>query len=431
MYKKGQWYAMKGAIKILKIYMLRLFMRVLYVFPIKNNRIIFSSYRGQQYSCNPKYISQTLLELYPKNFEVIWAFNEPDKFRYLEKQGIILVKFNSLKRFYYEATAKVSINNIGSFSWLPLRKDQEHINTWHSGLDLENCGINEPENDIITRYTIRLSGKETTLFLSANRVFSDYSVKVQFGYYGMMLNCGLPRGDNLINEKSETIRKRVRNSFNIDEKDIVVMYAPTWRYGGAKDMPKMDYIQLSNSLRKRFGSEFVIWNRSHHLSKDARIIGDEHLMDVTNYSDIQELVISCDILISDYSSVIWDGALGRKYVIQYAPDAQKFEKDRGLYVPVGKWCIPAIMTMEDLCNYLSNINFSKELEYSKNLLDMMGSYETGCSSEICCRWIADKCFGTHDENSIYLPYLSKTTDSLDYTLIEKLNSQESLITKEI
>ncbi|MBS4960408.1 MAG: CDP-glycerol glycerophosphotransferase family protein [Clostridiales bacterium] len=421
----------RGIIKIVIIYILRLFIKVLYVFPIKNNRIIFNSYRGQQYSCNPKYISQTLVELYPNNFEVIWAFNDPNKFRYLEKQGIILVKFNSLKRFYYEATAKVSINNIGSFSWLPLRKGQEHINTWHSGLDLENCGMNEPANDIITRYTIGLSGRETTLFLAANKVFSDYSAKVQFGYYGMMLNCGLPRGDNLINEKSEIIRKRVRNSFNIDENDIVVMYAPTWRYGGAKDMPKMDYIKLSNSLKKRFGSEFVIWNRSHHLSSNTQIIGDEHLIDVTNYSDIQELVISCDILISDYSSVIWDGALGGKYVIQYAPDAEQFEKERGLYVPVGKWCIPAMMTMEDLCNYLRNINFSEGLKYSKNLLDMMGSYETGCSSEICCRWIADKCFGTHDENSIYLPYLSKAADSPNYAIIEKLNSQESLISKEI
>ena len=76
----------KSYIKLFEIYMIRTMMRILYLFPIKNNRIVINSYRGQQYSCNPKYISEKLIEQYPGKYEIIWFFSEPEKFAFLKKQ---------------------------------------------------------------------------------------------------------------------------------------------------------------------------------------------------------------------------------------------------------------------------------------------------------------------------------------------------------
>ena len=107
---------------MLEIRILRVFMTVLHIFPIKQNRIILNSYTGTQYSCNPKYITEAILKRFPDKYEIIWTFKEPDKFQFLEEKGIKVVKYASIKRFYYEATAKVSINNIGSYSWQPIRR---------------------------------------------------------------------------------------------------------------------------------------------------------------------------------------------------------------------------------------------------------------------------------------------------------------------
>lgn len=64
------------------------FLCIFFVFPIKNNRIFFSAYSGRQYSCNPKYISDWIEQNYKDEFEIIWAFNEPDAFSYLKNRNI-------------------------------------------------------------------------------------------------------------------------------------------------------------------------------------------------------------------------------------------------------------------------------------------------------------------------------------------------------
>lgn len=408
---------MKGFIKILKIYIMRIVMRVFYIFPIKDNRIIINSYKGTQYACNPKYISEKLIELYPGKFEIIWAFNDPKKYRFLEKDGIRLIKFNSLQRFYYEATAKISINNIGSFSWLPLRKGQEHVNTWHAGLNMANCGMNHPDNDKLTKWSIGLSGRETTLFLSPNKVFTDYGVIVQFDYSGKMLNCGLPRSDNLCNEKSEMVRLKTRKALRISSDTVVVLFAPSWRHKGMV-LPKMDYKMLAKALECRFGNKYVIWHRSHHLTKGTDVEKMDQLQDLTSYPDVEELILACDILISDYSSVIWDGVLAGKSVLRYVPDAEDFEGR--LYVPVDKLCIKAASSMEQLCNYLKSLEFATEHKNAARLLKMMESYETGKAAEIVAAWIANKCNIPTKEELDFKLYMGNSNGIPNTGLLDKL-----------
>ena len=73
-------------IKLFVIYILRFCMYCLRIFPVKKGRIIFNSYRGSQYSCNPKYISEYLEKYNNGNYELIWAFNH-----------IIILKIEELK----------------------------------------------------------------------------------------------------------------------------------------------------------------------------------------------------------------------------------------------------------------------------------------------------------------------------------------------
>ena len=92
---------MKSLIKLIKIYILRVLLYVLNCLPMKKNRVVFSSYRGTQYACNPRYISEYLVKEHPGEYEIIWAFQKPEKYDFLKKDGIKIVGYNSLKSFYY------------------------------------------------------------------------------------------------------------------------------------------------------------------------------------------------------------------------------------------------------------------------------------------------------------------------------------------
>ena len=377
----------KSIKKMLEIRILRVFMTVLHIFPIKQNRIILNSYTGTQYSCNPKYITEAILKRFPDKYEIIWTFKEPDKFQFLEEKGIKVVKYASIKRFYYEATAKVSINNIGSYSWQPIRKGQQHVNTWHSALDLNNCALMESANDKIMKKTIFMNAKETSLFLSANRFFTEFCIPKEFGYNGKILEYGLPRNDDYINGNAEKIKKEVRKKLNIAEDAVVVMYAPTWRYGKAKDAPKIDLELLNRAMQKRFGQNYLILFRAHHFAGNISVEMLEHVKNMTEYPSIQELVMATNILITDYSSVMWDAALMGEYVLLFAPDLEKYSKERGLYIPINEWCFPVSLNNKDLAAEIEKVDLEKGIEMAKKHLEKFGNLETGRAAEEFCNWL--------------------------------------------
>ena len=99
------------------------FLKFFFVFPIKKNRILFSSYSGKNYSCNPKYICEYLLNQYGDYLEIVWAFKNPKQDKNLDKR-IKVIRFKSVKYIYYLLTSKVVVDNVESWSILPKRKNQ-------------------------------------------------------------------------------------------------------------------------------------------------------------------------------------------------------------------------------------------------------------------------------------------------------------------
>mgnify|MGYP002711376240 CR=1 FL=1 len=67
-------------LKIIGIKTLRCGTHLFSFFPIKKGRVLLSSYLGESYSCNPKYISEYLQKNYPEKFEIVWAFKDTNKF---------------------------------------------------------------------------------------------------------------------------------------------------------------------------------------------------------------------------------------------------------------------------------------------------------------------------------------------------------------
>lgn len=381
----------KSILKLIVIYLLRGLMSILHIFPIKKNRIIFNAYSGRNYACSPRYITEYLLDEYPQKYELIWAFRNPSKFRYLEEKGIKVIGYASLKRFFYEATSKVSINNIGSFSWMPKTKSQLRINTWHGGGCYKRVGLGEEHNDIIRKYTMELSASNTSYMISSSKYSTEYVYPHDFGYKGEILNIGFPRNDILFLDNQNEIKKKICNFYGIDQKSKIILFAPTWRYNTVDEIVLPDFEQLKKSLKKRFNGNWVVLFRAHELMIASAKKGD--YINATNYSDMQELLVAADVLISDYSSCIWDYSL--KYsglCILFTPDLKKYRVERGFDVDIAKWGFPICENNEELIRCIESIDEEDYRWKMKEHHNNLGSYENGSACKKIGKIIEDFCW---------------------------------------
>lgn len=383
----------KSLFKLCAIYILKLFMILLHVFPVKNNRIIFNSYSGRQYACNPKYISMYLNEKYTGKYELIWAIRNASSYKWLTEEGIKVVEYYSLKRLFYEATAKVSINNVGSFSWMPNTKNQLRINTWHGGGCYKKVGLSETCNDMIKKRTMELTAKNTSYMLSTSKYFTEKVLPIDMGYFGKVLDIGFPRNDILFNGDVPKISVKVREYFNLDIKTKVILYAPTWRYEVRNNMVIPDFERVKDSCTRRFGGDWVVLLRTHDLMKTR--IRNLDCIDATEYPDIQELLVAVDILISDYSSCIWDFSLQKnKLCFLFTPDLKSYREERGFDIDIYEWGFPVCISNEELINAISTVNLEDFIKKMEGHHECLGNYDRGEACKKIARLICDFCFET-------------------------------------
>lgn len=376
------------------IYFYRISWRYLYCILVKreglqNNKIVFISHRGKQYSCNPMYICEYLLKNYPRQFEIIWAFDKPQQFSYLKEKGITVVKKESKNHLKHLMTAKVIITNVDFYVYLPKIKGQIALDTWHGGGSYKTCGFANVQNLKTRRSKLRFKilYSKVNLYLSSSTAFTQQTIRESRLFSGEVLEIGMPRNDILVNQDCPDIIEKVKEYFEIDKDIKIVLYAPTYRSEDELiEMPFLDFEHLKDILKKRFGGEWCCLYRQHHLGKTKAIYPDG-VLSAVEYPDMQELLYAADILISDYSSCIWDFSLQYKPVFLYCPDLGKYQEARDFYIPIEKWHFILAHDQDELDKKIDNFN---ETKYKKDILlhhQELGNTESGKATKIICERI--------------------------------------------
>ncbi|MHA6486940.1 CDP-glycerol glycerophosphotransferase family protein [Bacillus cabrialesii] len=338
----------------IKVY--ALFFFIMGKLPRKKKLIIFESYLGKQFSCNPRAIYE-YLKLHPEkyDFEMIWSINKKYEDRFKEF-GVKYSKRFSLDWLFKMATAQYWITNSRMPLWLPKPKGTIYIQTWH-GTPLKKLANDMDEVHMPGTSTNRYKQnflKEASKWdylISPNR-YSTEIFKQAFNFKKTIIESGYPRNDCLINLDNEEFKMKIKQTLKIKNDKKVVLYAPTWRdndfysKGNYKFSLKFDL----SRLQKRFGKNTVILFRMHYLINENFNFDkyDGFAVDVTNYPDIRELYIISDILITDYSSVFFDFANLNKPMIFYTYDLEKYKNDlRGFYFDFEKKAPGRIVTNEN------------------------------------------------------------------------------------
>lgn len=322
---------MRNKLKKIIIYFISTLLKAFWIIPVKKTRVLFLSFNGKQFSDSPKYVYEGMLK-YRGEYELIWVFSTPETLKNIDT--VSYVKKGSILYYYYFCTSKYIIVNDTSDIYMPVRNNQIYINTWHGGGWFKKVGMscdNYPEYSV---FEFKLKNKQTTYFTASSEYFVDTVLHRSFGYNGDILRIGMPR-NQIFYQSNDKLRISVRNKFVESEDTLLVLYAPTHR-SYKDEIPPLDVKLLSKSLNKRFGKNVKVLFRAHHLIGSFDI--DSSLIEnVTDYPDIQELLLACDIVLSDYSSCMWEAAIQYKPIIVYAPDAQKYIDSQGFFLDMDKW----------------------------------------------------------------------------------------------
>ena len=161
----------------------RFFLKFFWIFKIDDNKILFMSFNGLQYSDSPKSISDNILEKKIK-IKQVWAFHDKSKFVKLEKKGMILSNINSLHFIFHVLTSKAIIVNDFVNTFLPIRKSQILLNTWHGGGSFKTVGMTSKSWTGYDLFFYKIHRKMTNTFVSSSSYFNDTVLKRSFLYNG-------------------------------------------------------------------------------------------------------------------------------------------------------------------------------------------------------------------------------------------------------
>jgi CDP-glycerol glycerophosphotransferase len=170
--------------------------------------------------------------------------------------------------------------------------------------------------------------------LSPNHASTEV-LRRAFGFTGEILETGYPRNDVLNGPRREEIRDRVRRQFGVPDGTTVVLYTPTWRDDVLDARGRQDFsLHLDlEEFGRRLGGDYFLLLRTHFLiSAELPPIDGPGVRDVSAYPEVSDLYLAADVMVTDYSSTMFDFAVTGKPMLFYTYDLSDYrDRLRGFY----------------------------------------------------------------------------------------------------
>lgn len=316
----------------------KLYNKVFIKLPINKKRVMFESFLGRNVSGNPKYLyEQMIKDGLDNKYDLIWILNNIDE--PINGSGK-KVKRKTLKYYYYMATSKYWIFNCRQADEIIKRKENIYLQTWHGtplkklAMDMDN--VNMAGQTDINEYKEKFYNNSRRWdYLLIQNDYSREIFKKAFAFNKTILN-GYPANDILYTENNKESIDKIKDKLNIPKNKKIILYAPTWRDDNfyKKGHYRMNIELDLDKMQKELGNEYIILLRMHYLITNNINI-EKYKGFVYDYSqgyDIQELYLVSDILITDYSSVMFDYSNLNRPIIFFTYDIEQYRDAlRGFY----------------------------------------------------------------------------------------------------
>ena len=343
--------------------------------PVKRNKIVLDNFHGFGYGDSPKYIVEEIIRR-KLPYDLVWLVADMN----MEfPPEVRKVKIQSVRASYELSTARIIISNVKVA--LPYQKklSQFYIQTWHGSMAFKAIEA-DAQDKLKPNYLkeTKADSKLINLFLSSNSIQTQ-EIQTCFWYDGEIFECGSPRNDMLY--KPQGYQEKIKAQLGIIGKKLV-LYAPTFRDDHRKDVFNLDLDRLKTNLDKHFGNDWHILVRLHPNVMNKNLFENKsYITDVSLYPDMQELLLISDVLITDYSTIIYDMAIMRKVILLYAPDLEDYKTNRGLKPVYFKLPTRINQSNEELLEYIGSFDVSKYQHELDEFLGTIKVFDDGKASE--------------------------------------------------
>ena len=303
------------------------------------------SFHGRSFSDNPRALYQEMKQQDRfSDFSYVWVVRDAS----MRIEGAKTVKFGSLAFFYYLVKSRYWIFNCKTYPFMIRKKDQVYLQTWHgtplkrlahdiqisSDAKFYRSGLNAQEmqstyDDDVKKYTYMIAPNSfcTRVFQSAFGIEKE-----------RLIETGYPRNDILINA-DEQKKQEIRARLGIPEGKKVLLYAPTWRDNSFVAAGYTFELQADfRKWKEMLADEYVLLFKPHYLIINKFSDTEElngFLYNVDASSEISDLYLIADVLVTDYSSVFFDYAILGRPIYFYMYDLDSYREElRGFYIDI-------------------------------------------------------------------------------------------------
>lgn len=297
-------------------------------------RFVYNSFEGR-YSDSPRALYEALVAR-GGDHEHLWLA-DPAHADAFAAAGVPTVQFAAGDGLAALNNADVLIANTHTDVLWDKRPNAIYLQTWH-GTPLKRIHW-----DVLWAPPGRLERlsrdvERWDLLVSPNRS-STPLLRGAFRYDGEVLESGYPRNDVLSAPDRDEVRGAVRAELGIPDDRTVVLYAPTWRDAevfGPDEAPLQTEFRLAfdvDAFTEQLGDDHVLLLRLHYMLT-SRFRAAEHpaVRDVSFYADISRLYLAADVLVTDYSSAMFDFAVTGRPILFFTYDLDDYrDRSRGFY----------------------------------------------------------------------------------------------------
>jgi CDP-glycerol glycerophosphotransferase len=303
---------------------LRLYYQVQLRRPIDESLAVYAAYWYRGYACNPAAIYERAAELAPhiRGVWVVWG----DRLQSLP-DGVAHVEPHT--RAYYRTLARARwlVNNVGFPEHVVKRPGTTQVQT-HHGTPLKVMGLDQQRFPVTARGmdfddVLRSCG-QWDFSVTSNPHTTEVWERA-FPFSGEVLEVGYPRNDQLATATPQDVA-RARRELGLAPDEVALLYAPTHRDHHAGFKPVLDVEDFAD----RLGAGHRVLVRAHYFYDTPAMPKHPLIKDVSRHPSIETLCLASDLLVTDYSSLMFDYAVLDRPIIIFAPDWETYRTVRGV-----------------------------------------------------------------------------------------------------
>jgi CDP-glycerol glycerophosphotransferase len=292
---------------------------------IEPDLVLFESWHGS-YSDNPRGISEELLHR-SSPLRQAWVLRERPVGL---PESVAVVAPGTRRYLEYLGRARYLVSNNSMPGYFSKKRGTTYLQTWHGtplkriGFDIARPAFRDSKRSM---ENLRRDVAQWDYLISQNQ-FSTEILRNAFHYRGPIMEVGYPRNDLLSSPRATPLRQETRQRLGIADGVRAVLYVPTWRDDDAFSL----HLGLA-SVVEALGEGCVVLLRVHpDVAHTFALRGMRQVLDVTLEPDIRELYLAADVLVTDYSSAMFDFAVTGKPMLFFTYDLPFYrDRLRGFY----------------------------------------------------------------------------------------------------